>query len=171
MPQRRTYTSEEKEAAVAKAKIIGIVSASKELQINECLIRRWSKKKHFPVNRLREEGGGRKPILPQSLEKELVDWVQHQKDSKTPVTTTDILLKMESYKSQLPEDNRLKKWPRKHNVYHFLKRYNLELRDDLPESPENSPKPNFEKLLLPSETDISSLEKACILFLSNPQKI
>jgi transposase-like protein len=180
MPTRKTYTVEEKLSAVARAKKEGVSSVSKDLHINECLIRRWSKKKSFPANRLREEGGGRKPILSEELEKELHDWILEQRKNKIALTTALILAKMSSFKSRLANDSRLKRWPRKHNVYNFLKRWNLESKEDGDESEDeysvgsdedaidyNCSTPDSPTSAL-SRVPESSLEKACIMFLLNP---
>lgn len=175
MPTRRTYTIEEKLFAVAKAKKEGVAAVSKELNINECLIRRWSKKTQFPTNRLREEGGGRKPILPDSLEKEIVNWVNEQKKQKIPVTTSKILDRMLFYKPE-SNDPKLKKWPQKHNVYNFLKRWNLTLRDDFTSSSEESadehPKlPEMQSsiiMITTQQAEETTNNKARIDFLLNP---
>jgi transposase-like protein len=174
MPTRRTYTIEEKLFAVAKAKKEGVAAVSKELNINECLIRRWSKKTQFPTNRLREEGGGRKPILAESTEREIVNWVHEQKKLKTSVTTSKILDRMLFYKPH-SADPKLKKWPQKHNVYNFMKRWNLTLRDDLTSSSDESqeedqklPEMQTSIIVIATQPSQEPPNKARIDFLLNP---
>ena len=92
---RRTYTVEEKEAAVKEARHIGVAAAARKLDIAECSVRTWydaSRKAGFKKEVVREQLAvherGRKPLMSPAELQQLACEVDTMRDPKTGLKVT-----------------------------------------------------------------------------------